>query len=88
VQPEILSNFVGGSWVPSSATRFQDVHNPAHGTVIARTPLSNAGDVDAAVAAASKAFAGWSETPPVVRARTMFKFKALLKSTSRSWPGW
>ncbi len=79
MQPEILTNFVGGRWIPSSATEFLDVHNPAHGTVIARTPLSTARDVDAAVAAASKAFAGWSETPPVVRARTMFTFKALLE---------
>jgi len=79
VQPEILSNFVGGRWAASSATEFLDVHNPAHGTVIAKTPLSTARDVDAAVAAALKAFAGWSETPPVVRARTMFKFKALLE---------
>jgi malonate-semialdehyde dehydrogenase (acetylating) / methylmalonate-semialdehyde dehydrogenase len=79
VQPEILSNFVGGKWMPSSATQFIDVHNPARGTVIAQTPLSTAADVDRAVAAASKAFAGWSETPPVVRARTMFTFKALLE---------
>jgi malonate-semialdehyde dehydrogenase (acetylating)/methylmalonate-semialdehyde dehydrogenase len=79
VQPEILSNFVGGQWTPSSATTFLDVHNPARGTVIAQTPLSTATDVDAAVTAASKAFAGWSETPPVVRARTMFTFKALLE---------
>jgi malonate-semialdehyde dehydrogenase (acetylating) / methylmalonate-semialdehyde dehydrogenase len=79
VQAEILSNFVGGKWTPSSATQFIDVHNPARGTVIAQTPLSTAADVDAAVIAASKAFAGWSETPPVVRARTMFTFKALLE---------
>jgi malonate-semialdehyde dehydrogenase (acetylating)/methylmalonate-semialdehyde dehydrogenase len=79
VQPEILSNFVGGKWMPSSATQFIDVHNPARGTVIAQTPLSTAADVDRAVAAASQAFAGWSETPPVVRARTMFTFKALLE---------
>jgi malonate-semialdehyde dehydrogenase (acetylating) / methylmalonate-semialdehyde dehydrogenase len=79
VQPEILSNFVGGQWTRSSATQFIDVHNPARGTVIAQTPLSTAADVDRAVAAASKAFAGWSETPPIVRARTMFTFKALLE---------
>ena len=46
---ELLSNFVGGRWVRSSGEAFVDVHNPAHGTVIARTPLSTAGDVDAAV---------------------------------------
>jgi malonate-semialdehyde dehydrogenase (acetylating)/methylmalonate-semialdehyde dehydrogenase len=80
VEPvEILSNFVGGRWVPAAATSFVDVHNPARGTVIARAPLSTASDVDLAVAAAARAFAGWSETPPVVRARAMFRFKALLE---------
>ena len=76
---ERLSNFIGGRWVSSSATEYLDVHNPAHGTVIGRVPLSTGRDVDAAVAAATKAFAGWKETPPVVRARTMFRFKQLLE---------
>jgi malonate-semialdehyde dehydrogenase (acetylating)/methylmalonate-semialdehyde dehydrogenase len=79
VQAEILSNFVDGKWMTSSASEFLDVHNPARGTVIARTPLSTGRDVDVAVAAATKAFAGWSQTPPVVRARAMFRFKALLE---------
>jgi malonate-semialdehyde dehydrogenase (acetylating)/methylmalonate-semialdehyde dehydrogenase len=79
VQAEILSNFVDGKWMPSSAAEFLDVHNPARGTVIARTPLSTGRDVDVAVAAATKAYAGWSQTPPVLRARTMFRFKALLE---------
>ncbi len=76
---ETLGNFIGGRWVASSATAFLDVHNPARGTVIARTPLSTGADVDAAVAAAARAFPGWSETPPVVRARALFRFKALLE---------
>jgi malonate-semialdehyde dehydrogenase (acetylating)/methylmalonate-semialdehyde dehydrogenase len=79
VQAEILSNFVDGKWITSSASEFLDVHNPARGTVIARTPLSTSRDVDVAVAAATKAFTGWSQTPPVVRARAMFRFKALLE---------
>ena len=42
VEPvEILSNFVGGRWMSSTATDFVDVHNPARGTVIARAPLSH-----------------------------------------------
>ena len=75
----LLSNFINGRWVPSSATAHLDVTNPARGVVIARTPLSLAKDVDAAVRAASAAFPGWSETPPVVRARTMFRFKQMLE---------
>jgi malonate-semialdehyde dehydrogenase (acetylating) / methylmalonate-semialdehyde dehydrogenase len=77
-EPEILANFVGGRWVPSSATAHVDVFNPARGVVIARTPLSTGADVDAAVKAAAAAFPGWSETPPVIRARALFTFKAKL----------
>src|SRR5215216_6825483 len=75
----VLSNFINGRWTPSSATSHLDVTNPARGVVIARTPLSPATDVDAAVRAASSAFPDWSETPPAVRARTMFAFKQQLE---------
>ncbi len=77
--PEVLRNFVGGRWVESRTREFLDVYNPALGDVIAKTPLSTAEDLDQAVAAAKKAFPGWRDTPPVVRARVLFKFKALLE---------
>ena len=77
--PEILRNFVGGKWVESRSRAYFDVHNPARGEVIAKTPLSTAEDLDAAVAAAKKAFPAWRDTPPVVRARTMFRFVELLE---------
>jgi len=76
---ETLRNFIGGRWVESGAREFLDVYNPARGEVIARTPLSNAADVDAAVAAARKAFPAWRDTPPVARARVLFKFKNILE---------
>ncbi len=78
-QAAVLENFIGGRWTPSSATSHLDVHNPARGVVIAKTPMSTAGDVDAAVKAAARAFPGWSETPPVLRARTMFTFRQKLE---------
>jgi len=78
---EPLTNFVGGSWVPSRATEFLDVHNPATGEAIARTPLSTGEDLDAAVAAAEKAFPGWRDTPLTVRARAMFRFRELLNES-------
>ena len=78
-EPIVLSNFINGRWTPSSGTEFVDVRNPARGIVIARTPLSPAKDIDAAVRAAAAAFPGWSETPPVQRARTMFTFKQQLE---------
>jgi malonate-semialdehyde dehydrogenase (acetylating)/methylmalonate-semialdehyde dehydrogenase len=78
-QAETLRNFVGGQWVESRAREFLDVYNPARGEVIARTPLSTAEDLDAAVAAAKKAFPGWRDTPAVVRARALFRFRDLLE---------
>ncbi len=76
---DALENFVGGRWVASRASEFLDVHNPATGETIARTPLSTGEDVDAAVAAAKKAFPAWRDTPPMVRARSLFRFRQLLE---------
>ncbi|HSS45123.1 MAG TPA: aldehyde dehydrogenase family protein, partial [Thermoanaerobaculia bacterium] len=76
---EILRNFIGGRWVEPSTREQLDVFNPARGEVIARVPLSKPQDLDAAVSAATKAFPGWRETPPVLRARAMFRFRQLLE---------
>ena len=76
---QTLDNFIGGRWVKASATEFSDVHNPAVGDVIGRTPLSTSADVDAAVDAARKAFPSWRETPVNARVQVLFKFKAQLE---------
>src|SRR5262245_14169087 len=74
-----LDNFIAGRWVKAQASEFFDVHNPAVGDVIGRTPLSTAGDVDAAVQAAARAFPSWRDTPVNARAQVLYKFKALLE---------
>src|SRR5438067_284466 len=76
---QTLDNFIGGRWVKAHATEFFDVHNPAVGEVIGRTPLSTAADVDAAVAAARSAFPAWRETPVNARAQVLYKLKALME---------
>src|SRR5476651_1990293 len=75
-----LDNFIGGRWVQARATDFFDVHNPAVGDVIGRTPLSTAADVDAAVQAAAQAFPAWRDTPVNTRAQFLYKFKALCEA--------
>ena len=75
---EVLRNFIGGRWVETRARELLDVYNPARGEVIARTPLSTGEDLDAAVLAAKKAFPAWRDTPAVVRARSLFRFRQLL----------
>ncbi len=74
-----LRNFIGGEWVESSATSHHEVVNPATGEVLGQTPLSGAAEVDQAVAAARDAFTTWRRVPPVVRARYLFKLKALME---------
>jgi malonate-semialdehyde dehydrogenase (acetylating)/methylmalonate-semialdehyde dehydrogenase len=54
------------------------VTNPATGAVTGRVALANRGDVDAAVAAAQAAFPAWADTPPIRRARVLFRFLELV----------
>jgi malonate-semialdehyde dehydrogenase (acetylating)/methylmalonate-semialdehyde dehydrogenase len=56
-----------------------DVTNPATGEVLAELPLATPAEVDEAVASAQAAFAVWSETPVVERARVLFRFKQKLE---------
>ena len=74
-----LSNFINGDWRDSSATEWLDVINPATGEPIARTPLSDASEVAAAVEAAAAAFPGWRRTPAEDRIQPLFKLKYLLE---------
>ncbi len=75
----ILKNYIGGVWENSSSAEVLEVHNPATGEVIARVPVSTPEEVHRAVAAAKEAFPEWRETPPMARARYMFRLKALLE---------
>ncbi|HEX6798567.1 MAG TPA: CoA-acylating methylmalonate-semialdehyde dehydrogenase [Ktedonobacterales bacterium] len=78
-QVETLRNYVGGQWVEATASETQEVRNPATDEPLAKVPLGNAADVDAAVAAAKAAFPAWRATPPQERARYFFKLRALVE---------
>ncbi len=73
-----IQHHIGGRVSAASSTRFQDVFNPATGAVTGQVALANAADVGEAVAAAQAAFPAWADTPPIRRARVMFKFLELL----------
>jgi len=73
-----LQNYIAGRWTDSSGTDRLALTNPATGEELGATPLSTAGDIDAAVQAAKAAFPAWRKTPAVDRARVLFRFKALL----------
>ena len=63
-----LKNFIGGEAVDPAEGQTEEVVNPATGEAIAEAPLSTKADVDAAVAAAKKAFPAWAATPPGAQA--------------------
>src|ERR1700682_4106913 len=73
-----LQNYVHGGWRRSATQEYVDVINPATAELLARTPLSTAADVDAAVQAAASAFPEWRRTPPGERVQYLFKLKNLL----------
>ncbi|QQP88731.1 CoA-acylating methylmalonate-semialdehyde dehydrogenase [Skermanella sp. TT6] len=75
-----IDHYIGGRIVAGTGERRADVFNPATGEVSGRVALANKADVAAAVEAASAALPGWAATPPVVRARVMFKFKYLVEA--------
>jgi malonate-semialdehyde dehydrogenase (acetylating)/methylmalonate-semialdehyde dehydrogenase len=77
---ETLYHWIGGERVAGDGRNYGDVFDPAVGEVTARVPLGDAALVDRAVAAARAAFTGWAATPPLLRARVLFKFKALMES--------
>jgi malonate-semialdehyde dehydrogenase (acetylating)/methylmalonate-semialdehyde dehydrogenase len=74
-----IRNYVGGAWTDAEASETLDVTNPATGEQLAQVPLSNAADIDRAVAAARTAFPEWRKTPPLERARACFELKYLLE---------
>ena len=73
-----IAHFISGQTTAGSSTRAQDVFNPATGAVTGRVHLANVQDVAQAVASAQAAFPAWADTPPLRRARVMFKYLELL----------
>jgi betaine-aldehyde dehydrogenase len=68
-----LQNFIDGRFVDPADGQTEPILNPANAEVIAHAPLSGEQDVNRAVAAARKAFEGWSTTTPGERALAMLK---------------
>jgi malonate-semialdehyde dehydrogenase (acetylating)/methylmalonate-semialdehyde dehydrogenase len=74
-----VSHFINGQRAESTGGRWGDVFNPATGERARRVALGGAAEVDRAVKAAAAAFPGWAATPPLSRARVLFKFRELLE---------
>jgi betaine-aldehyde dehydrogenase len=71
--PRTLRNFIDGEYREASSEGRSDIVNPATGDVVATAPLSGQDDVDAAYAAASRAFESWRDSTPAERQRMLLK---------------
>jgi malonate-semialdehyde dehydrogenase (acetylating)/methylmalonate-semialdehyde dehydrogenase len=73
-----IGHFIDGKNVAGESERSSPVYDPARGSVTARLALASNAEVDRAVAAALRAFAGWAATPPPRRAALLFRFREVL----------
>jgi len=91
-----FSHFIDGSFTPLDGRTTFDVLDPAHETLLGRVAQGTADDVDAAVAAARRAHAGWSALSGHARARFLYaiarhvqkhqRFLAVLESMNNGKP--
>jgi acyl-CoA reductase-like NAD-dependent aldehyde dehydrogenase len=72
--------YIDGAWVPSTGTGTIDVVNATTEDVMGRVPDGTPEDVDAAVAAARRAFASWSSTPVEERAKYLQRLQEGLQA--------
>ena len=76
---KLIQNFIAGKLChPANADKLS-VTNPATGEITGEVALSSAAEVDQAVQAAKTAIVKWATTPPLRRARVMFRFLELLQ---------
>lgn len=76
----VLKNFIGGEFVDAVGEGRLDVIDPTTGERVAVSPVSNAADVDAAMAAAATAFTTWKRTTPGERQRMLLQLADALEA--------
>ena len=75
----VVGHHINGQTVSDTGERTLPVYNPATGRITRSVALAGKATVEKAVAAAEAAYPAWRRTPPMKRARIMFRFKNLLE---------
>ncbi len=73
-----IKNYIDGEWIESEGD-IVDVVNPASQKVIAKFPVSTKDELNSAVEAAEEVYPTWRETPPLSRARLLFRMKEIME---------
>jgi len=80
-QPNNL--FINGTWIKSKSSKKIQVINPSTNKKLTSLSVSNTKDVNAAVAAAKKAYSSWSKKSPDIRAKYLYALARLIQKHSR-----
>ncbi|MBO0828965.1 MAG: CoA-acylating methylmalonate-semialdehyde dehydrogenase [Streptosporangiales bacterium] len=75
-----IRHWIGGKAWDGEADRHGEVYDPATGRVSAHVDFAGAAEVDAAVAAAKDAFAGWREASLTRRTQVLFAFREIVNA--------
>jgi aldehyde dehydrogenase (NAD+) len=78
-----FGHFINGGWTQPADGKFFETINPATKAVLARVAQGGKADVDAAVAAAHGAGAGWAALPAHARARYLYALAREVQRHSR-----
>ncbi|HYB46582.1 MAG TPA: aldehyde dehydrogenase family protein, partial [Streptosporangiaceae bacterium] len=73
------THWIGGKPWDGEAARHGDIYDPATGQVSGQVDFASPAEVDAAVAAASGAFATWRHVSLAKRASVLFAFRELVR---------
>lgn len=76
--PPLAPFLIDGEWLRPTQLATTPVFNPSTGETIALAPVGSSVEAEAAVAAAQAAFPAWWQTPPIERARVLFRHRDLL----------
>ncbi|WKT59294.1 CoA-acylating methylmalonate-semialdehyde dehydrogenase [Microbulbifer thermotolerans] len=76
-----IGHLINGT-TTANDSRQQEVVNPSTSAVIAKVALASRATVEDAIAAAEAAYPAWRDTPPIKRARILFRFKELLETNA------
>lgn len=78
-QPADTMYFVDNQFLPSKATQWIDLYDPATNNLVTRVPQSTDDELRAAVESANKAFPQWKAMSVLGRQQIMFKYVALIR---------
>lgn len=78
-KPIDTQGFVDNKFVPSQATQWIDLYDPATNNLVTRVPQQTEAEMKAAVDSAEKAFPAWKATSLLARQQIMFKYVALIR---------